>query len=82
MNGKYVTTLLNVFAVFALFVGVTGIFGLFSPKTIPLEDAIKMIFVGLFAYATLSALVVIILNLVQMRKNTETPAEVTGSKGK
>ena len=25
MNGKYVTTLLNVFAVFALFVGVTGI---------------------------------------------------------
>jgi hypothetical protein len=70
MDGKFVTTLLNIFAVLALFGAIFGFIGLFIAR-IETLTSIALIVSGLFCYATLSALVVIILNLVQIRKNTD-----------
>ena len=70
MDGKLVIMFTNILAVVSLFIAIVGVAALIVDGREP-SAKVAMVFAGLFAYAVLSAMALILMNLVQIRKNTE-----------
>lgn len=71
LDGKSVVIILNVFAIISLIASILSLVALISSSSGETVVFVILFVSGLFSYASLKALTIIILNLVRIRKNTE-----------